>query len=229
MQLSIRLQALADYVPRNSRVIDVGTDHAHIPIYLMKNHIAVSCVATDINAGPLKKALHNMKAHGITDIKLIQTNGLQGIDENSGDVIMISGMGGYLITEILQASKALAKKAKRLILQPQQDADVLRQYLVENEFCIKEENFVKDEEKYYTIMCVEQGKASYQKAYEYKYGKYLIEHPNECFKEWLKQKESKLKSIYLSLEDKETLSAQKRKKEIEEELQMHQEVMQCIF
>ena len=225
VQLSIRLQALADFVPQDSHVIDVGTDHAHIPIYLVKNKIATNCIATDINAGPLEKAARNMKAYNVTNIKLVQTNGLQGLEEDFGDVIMISGMGGYLITEILKASPMVVKRAKRLILQPQQDADVVRHFLHEHDFCIKEENFVKDEEKYYNIMCVEPGQAAYKKEYEYKYGKCLIEKPNEVFKEWLKQKEDKLQTIYASLQNKETASAKKRREEIKAELEMHQEVM----
>ena len=152
MQLSIRLSAIAGFVPQGSRVIDVGTDHAYIPIYLTEAGIAKSCLATDINKGPLEKARKNLVAHKISNVSLKQTNGLEGIEQDAGDVVMISGMGGYLIIDILQRSKALVQKMKKLILQPQQDIDEVRKYLHAMGFKIEDEAFVQDEEKYYTII-----------------------------------------------------------------------------
>lgn len=94
MQLSIRLSAIASFVPKGSYVIDVGTDHAYIPIYLVEQGIAKACLATDINKGPLEKARKNLAFHGIQNVSLRQTNGLEGIEIGTGDVVMISGMGG---------------------------------------------------------------------------------------------------------------------------------------
>lgn len=228
MELSNRLSTLVKYVPEGSKVIDVGTDHAYIPIYLVKHHIAVSCLATDINKGPLIKAQHNIDRYRIKNIALKQTSGLMGIEPGTGDVIMISGMGGYLIIEILKAAMPVVKAAKRLILQPQQDIKEVRKFLHEQGFKIKTEDFAEDDGKYYTILVVEQGEEQYDKEYEYVYGKCLIEKKLPLFVEWMMDKEEKLESIYSQLEGIETSHTAKRKQELEIELHMHKEVMKCL-
>lgn len=229
MELSTRLSALVQYVPKGSSVIDVGTDHAYIPIYLMKTGQAVRCLATDINAGPLRKAAHNMRSYGISDIRLKQTNGLEGITAADGDVIMISGMGGYLIIDILERAKVLVKGIKKLILQPQQDIDQVRKYLHQIGFRIEDEDFVVDDEKYYTVIVATLGQECYAYDYEYVYGKCLIEKGLPVFKEWLIKKEEKLIAIRESISHIESESVAKRKEELEAELAMHREVMACLF
>lgn len=228
MQLSNRLETLTKYVPKGSRVIDVGTDHAYIPIYLIKNQIATSCMATDINKGPLIKAEHNMAKYHISNIKLKQTSGLQGITEDDGNIIMISGMGGYLIIDILKAALPVVKAADRLILQPQQDIDKVRHFLHENGFKIVTEDFAKDDDKYYTVLVVEKGHESYTKAYEYLYGKCLIEKKLPLFKEWLEKKCEKLEEIQGHLAAQEGPQVIQRKEELEKEIEQIQEVIACL-
>jgi len=229
VQLSTRLSAIASFVPRGSQVIDVGTDHAYIPIYLVETGLAVSCLATDINKGPLEKAKKNITAHGINNIELMQTNGVEGIPADRGDVLMISGMGGYLIVDILKRGKDLVQNIKRLILQPQQDIVEVRKYLHAIGFKIVEETFVKDEEKYYTIIVAEPGQeAPYTHEYQYLYGKCLIEKKIPVFKEWLEMKLAKQEGIYKALEHQNTPSAYARCKELEEEIQTLREVRKCL-
>ena len=228
VQLSIRLSAIASFVPKGSHVIDVGTDHAYIPIYLVETGLAVSCLATDINKGPLEKAQKNISAHGIDCIELMQTNGVEGIDPNRGDVLMISGMGGYLIVDILKRGQELVKNLKRIILQPQQDIEEVRKYLHQIGFKIVDETFVKDEDKYYTIIVAEPGVEQYDKEYEYLYGKCLIEKKLPLFKEWLEMKLSKQEGIYKALEKQDSPSANERKNQLKEEINMLREVKVCV-
>lgn len=229
MQLTNRLGAIAAYVSEGSRVIDVGTDHAYIPIYLVKNKKVVSCIATDINKGPLEKAKKNIEDYKLDNITLKLTNGLEGIPADAGDVIMISGMGGYLIIDILSRAPELVKAAKKLILQPQQDISEVRKYLHQIGFQIKDENFVKDDDKYYTVIVATHGEENYDKEYEYIYGKCLIEKKLPIFKEWLVKKDEKLKGIYKSLQNQSSEHIERRKKELEEELSVHHEVMKCLL
>lgn len=228
MQLSIRLSAIAKCVPQGSRVIDVGTDHAYIPIYLIKKGIAKSCLATDINKGPLEKARKNLLAHKIDHVKLKQTNGLEGISEDVGEVVMISGMGGYLIVDILKKSQSLVEKMQKLILQPQQDIEEVRKYLHAIGFKIEEEDFIQDEEKYYTIIVAVPGEECYDKAYEYTYGKCLIEKKLPLFKAWIMEKRSKQEAIYSALENQDSESALQRKEELMKEIQTLREVEACL-
>lgn len=228
MQLSNRLSALTKYVPQGSKVIDVGTDHAYVPIYLMKNNIATSCMATDINKGPLVKAQQNMDKYRISDIRLKQTSGLQGITEEDGNVIMISGMGGYLIVDILKAAMQIAKAADRLILQPQQDIDQVRKFLHANGFKIVTEDFAKDDDKYYTVLVVEKGEEAYDKEYEYIYGKCLIEKKMPLFKEWLMKKQEKLEEIQSHLKERQGEQPAARMIELEKEISQIKEVIECL-
>ena len=229
MELSTRLATIASFVPKGSHVIDVGTDHAYIPIYLVRSGIAVSCLATDINQGPIDKARKNIEAHQIENISLMRTNGVEGVDPNEGDVLMISGMGGFLIIDILKRGSALVRQVKRLILQPQQDIHEVRKYLHEINFKIIDEAFIKDEEKYYTVIVAEPGtEPKYEKRYEYLYGKCLIEKKSEVLKEWIHMKLEKQKGIYQNLVGQQSQSALSRRKELEEEIQMLQEVVLCL-
>ncbi len=228
MQLSNRLATLTKYVPQGSRVIDVGTDHAYVPIYLIKNNIVTSCMATDINKGPLIKAQQNMDKYRISNIKLKQTSGLQGVTEEDGNVIMISGMGGYLIIDILKAAMPLVKAVNRLILQPQQDIDQVRKFLHGNGFKIITEDFAKDDDKYYTILIVEKGEEMYDKEYEYLYGKCLIEKKLPLFKEWLIKKVEKLEEIKKHLKEKQGEQPSARILELDKEILQIKEVIVCL-
>lgn len=229
MKLSNRLSTIAKCVPKDSRVIDVGTDHAYIPIYLMKNKIAKSCMATDIRKGPLEKAKLNIKAHGVDAIELMLTDGLNGIRKEDGDVIIMAGMGGYLIIEILSNNLQLAQEAHKLILQPQQDIDRVRKFLHKNGFKIEDEEFVEDAGKYYTTIVAISGIEKYEKPYEYEYGKILINKKSSVFKEYMLQKQEKLKKIYNSISQIDSEYTNKRRKELDEELLMQEEVMKCIL
>lgn len=228
MQLSVRLSAIAQYVPNNSQVIDVGTDHAYIPIHLRQTGQAKTCIATDINKGPLEKAAKNVSAHGIKDIRLVQTNGLQGLEEEQPDVIMISGMGGYLTIDILKAASPLVEKAKRLILQPQQDIDQVRRYLHASGFKIIDEDFVKDEEKYYTVIVAEQGNEQYKQEIDYLYGQCLMKKQLPVFKEWIALKLQKQEGILTALGNQSSPHILKRQQELKQEIEGLKEVTRCL-
>lgn len=228
MQLSTRLSAIAGFVTKGSRVIDVGTDHAYIPIYLMENEIAVTCLATDINKGPLEKAEKNIRMHQIKNINLKQTNGLQGINVGEGNVIMISGMGGYLIIDILSNNLPLVQSCDKLILQPQQDIKEVRKYLHHIGFKIQDEEFVIDDGKYYTIIEAVRGEEKYEDEYAYTYGLCLINKKHPLLKQWIKAKIDKQTMIYKNINEETSLTSRNRKKELEEELQQLKKVIECL-
>jgi len=229
VQISNRLYAVAECVPPGSRVIDVGTDHAYIPIYLMKNNRAESCVATDINPGPLEKAKRNMKKHKITAIDLKLTNGLQGITENEANVIIIAGMGGCLIIDILKNNRPFVQGISKLIVQPQQDIPRVRRFLHATGFKIENEKFIEEDGKYYTIIVAVLGSEKYEKDYEYEFGKQLIDQKTQVFKEYMIKKQEKLNEIYQNISLVDSEYAYKRKEELDKQSKMQKEVIQCIF
>lgn len=152
--LSLRLKTIAALVPDGARVCDVGTDHAYLPIFLKTSKKATNIIATDINVKPLKNAADNIKKHGITDIDLRLCDGLSAVKEDEVDTIVIAGMGGEVITQILENCIWIKSKNLNLILQPTTSAEILREYLVKNGFTLKSETPVFENRKLYSVMLV---------------------------------------------------------------------------
>ncbi len=156
MLLSKRLQRIADYIRPGSRIIDVGTDHAYIPIWLLLNQIAVEATATDIRSGPLERARQDAERYGVADrLKLTQCDGLLPFRSDDADTIIIAGMGGETIAGILDASPWALQK--RLILQPQTKQDELRTYLGAHACSIADASLVDDTGRIYLIWLVQPG------------------------------------------------------------------------
>lgn len=203
MQLSKRLGSIASLVPEGARLVDVGTDHGYIPIYLTLNKKVSYAIASDINKGPLESAKRNMDKYGLTTIETRQGSGLQTIKIEDGmDTVVIAGMGGYLVHDILQLDLELVKTMKTLILQPQNNIPEIRRYLHRIGFRIKQEKFLEEEGKYYNIIVAVPGREEYNTTVDYEYGKYLLEEGSSLYREWLQHKSKgyteiieKLKSV----------------------------------
>ena len=155
--LSPRLKSAASFVPRGCRLADIGTDHARLPIYLIKSGVIESAVASDIAGGPLEKAAENLKYYGLTDfVSLRKADGLYAISDYEVDCAVIAGMGGELISGILE--NYIPKGIKRLIIQPMTDAFFVRRVLPKCGFKIISEDIVRERSKMYIIICAEPGK-----------------------------------------------------------------------
>lgn len=154
MIIDKRLKVCAEFVCGTGTVCDIGTDHAYLPVYLVKENICVNAVAADINDGPLSAAKQTIEKNNLTDkIYVIKSDGLKNISpENVSDVI-IAGMGGELICEILSRCEWI-KNGINIILQPMTHAPVLRKWLFENGFEIIKEKPVCDGRFAYSVMKV---------------------------------------------------------------------------
>ena len=147
-----RLKVCADMVSGNGIVCDVGTDHAYLPAYLIENNICDYAIASDINEGPLKFAQQTIIKYHIEDkIRLLKSDGLKNIpSENVSDVV-IAGMGGETIAEIISGTQWL-KSGVNLVLQPMTRAGYLRKWLYNNGFEISEEKAVIQDRFVYTVI-----------------------------------------------------------------------------
>lgn len=171
-----RLETIIKHV--NGKIIaDIGTDHAYIPIYLIENNMAERVIASDIKEGPAGIAKDNIKSHGLADkIEIRLGSGLSVLDEGEADTIIIAGMGGILISEIIDADIDIAKKSK-LILQPMNAQYELRKYLLSHGFKIMNEDMAVEGFKVYNIMNVESGQQKpFETDFEYQIPKYLKSH-----------------------------------------------------
>lgn len=153
-ELDSRLMACADFVRRGSVAADIGSDHAYLPIYLVKNGICPKAIASDVNKGPINRAKINIAEAGLEDkICTLLADGLDKASVLCPDDIIIAGMGGELIRDILNASEYVKNKDVRLILQPMTMSDVLREYLYVSGYDILDEKVCVAAGKCYQIIC----------------------------------------------------------------------------
>lgn len=131
---------------------DVGTDHAYLPIYMLLKSRIENAIVTDIKSGPLERAKKNAALYGVSDrIQPILTDGLNGVERFSPDVVVIAGMGGELIARIIYEADFLKSEKCRLVLQPMTRSEILRKELAKNGFSITEERLVSDGKLYVLI------------------------------------------------------------------------------
>ncbi len=154
--LSHRLRVIADEVIINKKVADIGTDHGYLPVYLVKHKGVSKVIAADVNQDPLNKARIVIQRHKLQQhIELRLGDGLNVLHEGEASTIIIAGMGGNLISEILDNSPSVAKKAEKLILQPVQSVQELRRYLLENGYEITNEKLMQEKNRFYEILCTQ--------------------------------------------------------------------------
>lgn len=158
VQRSQRLRALAAFVPpKSKRLIDIGCDHATVPLELLANGTIEEALLVDVKAGPLNRARSRaakMYSEFANRIQYLQSYGLHGIVVRKTDVLLISGLGGETIAEILSNAFSDRKRSrpKKIILQPQSKQYNLRATLQSLSFHIKKEDIVLDKNRYYTVI-----------------------------------------------------------------------------
>ena len=148
--LSERLSLIASMVPQGKSVCDVGTDHGYLPAALCLNGKYKSVTATDIKEKPLENARKNLEKLGINNVKLILCDGLQKVNEEEAETVIIAGMGGDVISGIID--RCPFKEKSVFILQPMTAAPVLREYLAKNGFYAEKEIAVTENHKIYSVM-----------------------------------------------------------------------------
>lgn len=149
---SARLLSALPYLKKGGAVIDVGTDHAYLPIYLVGEGISSRALACDINRGPIESAQRNIAAAHLTKkIDTLCTDGLHGAEHFAPDNVLIFGMGGELIIRILSEAPWVKDSNIGLVLQPMTRAHLLRRWLLENGFEIVGETITHEDRYYQTI------------------------------------------------------------------------------
>ena len=148
IRLTDRLQVLADEIKEKETMADIGTDHGFLPIYLWERGICPKVILTDVSPGSLDKAKANVQqlcpseAHAAFDFRL--GDGIQVLEAEEVDDIVIAGMGGILMTEILGEDIDKTRSFKKLILQPRSGQGKLRHWLVRSGFGITKESLVRE-------------------------------------------------------------------------------------
>jgi len=158
IKLSPRLMACAEYVPQGSTLVDVGTDHAYLPVWLIQNgRVKTPVIAGDINRGPLERARSSAAEYGVeSEVVFMLNNGLAGTKDDLAQTVVIAGMGGETIMDIILAS-GWNWEGKTLILQPMSKIYELCRGLYENGFHIEEECLIRDAGEIYRVLLVKHG------------------------------------------------------------------------
>lgn len=171
--MSNRLELIASFVKNGIGVADVGTDHGYLPVMLVKRGYKGNIIATDINEGPLNKAKQSLiEADCEEAVELILCNGLDGCESEKIDTIIVAGMGGDTITGILDRAEWCAREDIKLILQPVTKPEILRYWLVNNDFRITNEAQVEENGTVYQIICAVPGRDCRYKDSELFIGRY---------------------------------------------------------
>ncbi|AHK22437.1 tRNA (adenine(22)-N(1))-methyltransferase [Candidatus Hepatoplasma crinochetorum Av] len=197
-----RIIEIADYISKNSQVLDIGTDHGYIPLYLLKNKITDKITATDINTKPLlqaKKTLIDYK--DLETLKFIKSNGFENIiDIASYQYIIIAGLGGKTIEIILKNYNDNAI----LILNPTNNEAILRKFLYDNKFKIEDEKLIYENNIYSIIIkAKKQYKVLKYNQRDLVLGPILIKKNNKVISQFFYQKGIYFQNIFLKSKKEE--------------------------
>lgn len=230
IKLSERLKAVTDLITPCETMADVGCDHGYTSIYILQNNLAKKVIATDVNKGPIKKAIQNIKNYGFEDKAEVRlSDGLDKYAPSEVQGIVISGMGGNLIVDILDKGRAVLENVEQLILQPQSDIARVRHFLQDNGFCIISEAFVKEDRKFYPMMKAVKGTMNWDKEVYFIYGKVLLREENPVLHEFLIYERDYYVNLYRDLACADnTESVRKRLKEVETALKYNDEALTMI-
>lgn len=232
IQLSQRLQAVANLAGEAGIVADVGTDHGYIPVFLVSSGRAKRAIATDVNAGPLLRAKEHIRQFHLEEkIETRLSDGLAGLQMGEAETIVIAGMGGALMMRILDGGEEAAHTAKRLVLQPQSELLSFRRYLAEHGYRIMNEDMVYEDGKFYSMMAAawvgDNGQDIQAEITEtaLKYGPLLIAERHPVLRQYLLYQQEQKQKILKNLGENARQDVSERKSQVVQELAEIEELL----
>lgn len=212
IKLSNRLKKIAELVDFGATVIDVGTDHGYVPNFLCEKKISRDIIATDISKNSLEKSIELTKKMG--NEKFIRNILANGIVKENRDNIIIAGLGGIQISEIILNSMEISKSAKKLILQPMQKTNILRRELNNMGFEIIDEEIIFEDDRYFEIIIVKfNGKKKSLDELDFYFSNFLINKKDKVYLAYLSERKFELEKI-LNKINKDNKRSNKRRDEL---------------
>ncbi|MGB9803164.1 tRNA (adenine(22)-N(1))-methyltransferase [Desulfofundulus sp.] len=226
MRLTRRLAAIAACVPPGVVVADIGTDHALLPIYLVEKGICPRVVATELNPGPYRSAIEAVNLQGLDGkIEVRQGDGLHPLLPGEAQVIVLAGMGGNTIRQILADSPEVLAAVRRLILQPMVDAGDLRLWLVGEGWRLVDEMLVEEDGRLYVIVVAERGREKVSDPYLLEIGPRLVEKKDPLLPAYLSKLMAHYQRILKALARSRSSRAEEKALEISDKMARIQEVL----
>ncbi len=225
--LSNRLIAIASMVPECQAVADIGCDHGKLALWLLKNGRAQYAICSDISAPSLEKARRLAMTMGLQHaVSLRVGSGFDVLKMGEADTAVIAGMGGVLMTSLLEQGKD--RLPDTLVLACQRDADVLRGWLVRNGFVINDEEIVLENRHYYPIIRAVRGFSAPLTDAELEFGPVLLAKKPEMLKSFVAQRIKQTKRIRSTLTTTDAAKKDELLSGIEDRLRLYEEVLKCL-
>lgn len=226
-KLSQRLEKVSNYVLQGSVLADIGSDHAYLPCYLGLKRKIKKGIAGEITEGPYLSAKEQVVLDGLSDIiEVRKGDGLSVLKENEAEVITICGMGGSLITSILEKGKDKLGKAQRLVLQPNIGAKNVRKWLLKEDWVLSAEEIIKEDGKIYEVLVADRsGEQPYTNNIdaELLFGPFLLKAQNEAFKEKWAGEVRQWKAILAQMEKSQGTASETKRKELLDHINLAEE------
>ena len=229
-KLSLRLQRVALHIPKESILADIGSDHAYLPCYAVKNNLCSKAIAGEVVEGPYQSALKQVKETGLqAKIDVRKGDGLDVLEVDEATSVTIAGMGGTLIASILERGKNKLTKVERLILQPNVGAQNVRIWLIENGWELKEEEIVEEDGKIYEILIAAVGDPlkpyGDEREQNIQFGPFLMKQHHSVFvKKWMQEK-SHFEKIIEQMDTSGNRSLTEKRNELLAEIEKIEEVL----
>jgi Predicted SAM-dependent methyltransferase len=249
--LSRRLQAIADLAPPGARVADIGSDHALLPAWLVSSGKSPCAIAGEVRDGPLKASAARVEADGLADLVAVRKgDGLAVVAPGEVDCVVIAGMGGALIASILEAGEAAGKLegVRTLVLQPNVGEDIVRRWLLEKGWYLASERIVEEDGRWYEILearrvpdaerlngALYDGSflkldrtAERKRELLLRMGPWLLRQPDDRLTGKWRSELEKLEGICRQIERSDSPEAERKRREIMEEIGLIGEVLACL-
>lgn len=247
LKLSKRLTQILDKIPPGSRLADIGSDHALLPVAAVESGAAIQAIAGEVNLGPYEAAVKQVMESGMKDVISVRRgDGLDVLSAGETDVITIAGMGGGLIASILDGGIAKLAGVRRLVLQPNVGEDILRKWLYSHDWILVEEFILEEDGKIYEVLVAEPAEATEltnERVYMermigdrvrlstnwlLRMGPWLTQSPDSVFYDKWRSELEKMSHILQSLSRSDLTTAVDKASEIQSDIEFIQEVLACL-
>lgn len=247
VKLSLRLLAIANKVPADAKLADIGSDHALLPVYLAQKGQICTAVAGELNDGPYTSARSQVKEARLDDvIDVRQGDGLEVVKPGEVNTVVIAGMGGGLISSILEQGKEKLETVNRLILQPNVGEKIVRTWLVEHGWALKEEHLLQEDGVFYEIIVADRAAAAHDendilfspyidecgnemtKLLQMEMGPFLLRKREPMLVQKWQNELRKLDRIIENMGRSETIEAIDKRKQLESLYKQIEEVLSCL-
>ena len=231
-KLSKRLERVSTYIPGGAILADIGSDHAYLPCYAIKEGLASQAIAGEVVEGPYQSAITQVKESGLEEqIAVRKGNGLEVLSQGEASAITICGMGGSLITRILDEGKVKLSGQERLILQPNIGAQFIRTWLMDEGWKLTGEEILEEDGKIYEILVAEKGEphqpyAGLNEEAAILMGPYLLKGQNEVFKKKWNQELTHWRRIIKQVEESGNERSLEKKEELTRLIEIVEEALE---